>query len=286
MPELPEVETVRCGIERLIRGKSIDRADVRCFNLRKKIPKNFDFFLRKKIIKALVRRGKYIIFEFKNDHTQVAVLHLGMSGRVNVLSCGDVASYVPEKHDHVFVYMEDGSCLVYNDPRRFGMFYTIDVPDCPGGWGNIPPFDVMGAEPLDVAWNGSALFGKLKRKSGAIKAALLDQKVVAGLGNIYVCEALYQSGVNPLTKANNLDAAKCEHISVAVKDVLLKAIDAGGSSLRDYRAVDGSLGYFQHRFHVYGRAGHPCKTKRCEGTIRRIMQGGRSTFYCPACQTG
>ena len=284
MPELPEVETVRLGMERSIRFKAFKSVDIRRHDLRRIVPKNFEHFLSGKIVKSLTRRGKYIVFEFENEPGAVAVLHLGMSGRIHIYPSGAAGTYVRRKHDHIIMDMDDGTRLVYEDPRRFGLFYPEEVSGVQGGWENIPPFDVMGPEPLEDAWDGRSLCYALKGKSAPVKTLLLDQKIVAGLGNIYVCEALHEAGINPELRGKELDIAKCQVLTEAIKSVLRRAIAAGGSTLRDYRKTDGSLGYFQHNFRVYNRQGAACPTEGCAGKIARISQGGRSTFYCPVCQ--
>jgi formamidopyrimidine-DNA glycosylase len=280
MPELPEVETVRLGIEASFCGKAIISADVRRYDLRKNVPHDFADRLRKKNIKSLKRRGKYIIFEFADESDEVAILHLGMSGRVHIITPDVSSFYVPGKHDHIIIDVEDGTRFVYEDPRRFGMFYLHNA----GDWRKSSPFDVMGPEPLEYSWNGDVLFDTLHRKSAPIKSLLLDQRIVAGLGNIYVCEALYRVGINPKLKGKELALANCSELVRVIKGVLLEAIEVGGSTLRDYKKTDGSLGYFQHRFRVYGREGEACMKEGCSGTIERIIQSGRSTFYCPVCQ--
>ncbi len=280
MPELPEVETVRRGIEKTICGKAIYSAEIRRHDLRIKVPNDFAGRVRGKFIKALVRRGKYIIFEFANESDEVAILHLGMSGRVHIYSPDESSSYEPRKHDHIILNMEGGGRLVYEDPRRFGMFYLHKG----GDWEESLPFSAMGPEPLEGSWDGAVLFNAIKGKKASIKSLLLDQRVVAGLGNIYVCEVLHQVGINPKQRGNELAKAKCRVLVGAIKEVLLRAIEAGGSTLRDYQKTDGSLGYFQHSFFVYGREGRVCIKKECEDIIKRITQSGRSTFYCPTCQ--
>ena len=283
MPELPEVETVRSGMESAICGKTIKSAQIRRHDLRVMVPEDFGQRLWNKFIKSLKRRGKYIIFEFENVPDEVAILHLGMSGRVHIYAPDKVAAYEPRKHDHIILQMEDGTQFVYEDARRFGMFTFLDVGDG-REWSALPPFDTMGPEPLEGEWDGVVLYESVRRKTAPIKALLLDQCVVAGLGNIYVCEALHVAGIHPKRAGKNLAQAKCERLAGAIKDVLNRAIKAGGSTLRDYQKTDGSLGYFQYGFRVYDREGVACSRKECKGIIRRISQGGRSTFYCPTCQ--
>lgn len=283
MPELPEVETVRSEIESLVCGKVIKSVLVRRFDLRKRVPDNFDDMVRGKFIKSVKRRAKYIIFELDNHGGEAMILHLGMSGSVRVYNSKDAKDYQSRKHDHIIVIMEDGSCMVYEDPRRFGVFYPVL---CGGDeyWDALPPFDKMGPEPLGGEWGGGMLYDKIKKRSASIKSLLLNQSVVAGLGNIYVCEALYIAGVHPELRGKDLDKAKSVLLANATKAILSKAIEAGGSTLRDYKRVDGSGGNFQHNFQVYGREGKKCVKKGCAGVVDRISQAGRSTFYCPLCQ--
>ncbi len=287
MPELPEVETVRAGMEMAVCGKAIAEAIVRRSDLRIKVPYNFAESIRGKIVKSLARRGKYIVFEFENDPHEVAILHLGMSGRVRIYAPEDFGLFSLRKHDHIILKMEDNTTLVYEDPRRFGAFFLSRVPGVEksnNGWRDIFPFDTMGPEPLEESWDGNALYNAVRRRSAPIKTLLLDQRVVAGLGNIYVCEALYAAGINPKHLGKDLAKAKCDALVRELKAVLYRAIEAGGSTLRDYQKTDGSSGYFQYSFHVYGREGLPCMKNGCKGIISRILQGGRSTFYCSTCQ--
>jgi formamidopyrimidine-DNA glycosylase len=271
-------------MEKSICGKSIYSAVVRRHDLRVMVPDDFANRMCGKFIKKLDRRGKYIIFEFANEPNEVAILHLGMSGRVHIYDPNQASLYRPRKHDHIILDMEDGTRLVYEDPRRFGMFCLYKVNERGIGWGDIPPFDTMGPEPLSDTWDGGVLHNIIRERRAPIKSLLLDQRIVAGLGNIYVCEALYTVGINPKQWGKDLAEAKCVELVSAVKEVLLRAIKAGGSTLRDYQKTDGSLGYFQNSFHVYGREGEPCMKSGCEGVIVRISQGGRSTFYCSVCQ--
>ena len=280
MPELPEVETVRRGIESDICGKTIHSAQVRRHDLRVKVPDDLAQRMRGKFIKSLKRRGKYIIFELDGKCGEVAILHLGMSGRVHIYNSDEARSYHPRKHDHIILKMDDGSLLAYEDPRRFGLFYLSEGKN----WEEKPPFSTMGPEPLEASWDGGVLYEAIKGRKAPIKSLLLDQRVVAGLGNIYVCEALHAVGVNPKLKGNKLAKAKYKALTKAIKEVLLRAIKAGGSTLRDYQKTDGSLGYFQHSFRVYDCEGELCMKKGCSGIIARITQGGRSSFYCPVCQ--
>lgn len=274
MPELPEVEIVRRGMDRAITGKAIRIVQVNRYDLRIPVPQDFGQSVTGKIVRSLSRRGKYIIMHIGDD--VVSVLHLGMSGRIRIFSPDD--SYVPQKHDHIVFTMDDGTCFAFEDPRRFGMFYLAS-----NDWEVDKPFISMGAEPLEK-WSGQDLFESIRNKKAAIKSVLLDQRVVAGLGNIYVCEVLFRARINPVCQAKDLDIGACERIVAHSRDVLNEAIAAGGSTLKDYQHTDGSLGYFQHGFSVYDREGHKCTHESCSSEILRIVQAGRSTFYCPSCQ--
>lgn len=274
MPELPEVETVRIGIEPVLVGRMLEHVAVNRFDLRGGIPKDFAARVSGAVVERTERRGKYIFIVF--DNGELAVLHLGMSGRIRVYQAADV--YGPEKHDHVVLTMQGGVRVVFNDPRRFGMLYLVGVDDID----TVMPFAAMGPEPLGNAFSGAALFEKLARKKGPIKSALLDQRVVAGLGNIYVCEALYRTRISPFRVAGQVSAAECDDLAIAIRTVLNEALASGGSSLKDYRRADGELGYFQHQFDVYGREDEACKG--CDVPIIRAVQSGRSSFYCGVCQ--
>lgn len=276
MPELPEVETVRLGIEKALRGQKVVRVEVNRRDLRVVVPEDFEKTLTGSKIESFMRRGKYIIME--NDRERFAILHLGMSGRVRIFDPD--AQYELQKHDHVVITAQNGVRAVYNDPRRFGFFYTLSPQK---KWQDVPPFNVMGLEPLD-GWSGLHLHDSLKSRRTPIKTALLDQSVVAGLGNIYVCEALFQAGISPLRIANTLTKDEAKHLAACSIDVLQRAIAAGGSTLKDYQHTNGELGYFQQGFVVYGREGDICTSKECEQKIIRIVQAGRSTFYCSVCQ--
>lgn len=274
MPELPEVETVRCGLEPVLLGKHIIRAEKFSSKLRLPIPSDFTKCLEGQKVTNLTRRAKYILIHL--DSSLVVLLHLGMSGQVLIFK-GPMA---PEKHDHFRLQVEGGTTILYRDPRRFGL-----VTFCPAGQiENHRLLRGLGPEPLSNHFNGTALKGALKGKTLNIKAALLDQRVVAGVGNIYASEALYRAGINPKRRAGSLSIERCQRLSGEVRNVLNDALKAGGSSLKDFVGVDGELGYFQHRFEVYDREDTPCPRAGCQGTIRRFTQNARSTYYCPACQ--
>lgn len=274
MPELPEVETVRLGLEAAVLGQRVRSVQVNRSDLRVVIPDDFRQVITGQVIARLIRRGKYIIFEFGSGAQ--AVLHLGMSGRIRIFAAGE--SYEARKHDHVLVTMDDGGVFAFEDPRRFGMFYLARE-----DYVREKPFSAMGPEPLED-WSGDDLFQKLKGKKANIKTALLDQRVVSGLGNIYVCEALYDSGIHPKRFSGDLSQDECDALAVSSRLVLEKAIEAGGSTLKDYQKTDGSLGYFQYQFSVYDQEGNGCRSGDCSGQIERIIQAGRSTFFCPYCQ--
>ncbi|RBI84609.1 DNA-formamidopyrimidine glycosylase [Rhodosalinus halophilus] len=282
MPELPEVETVRRGLAPVMEGRRILSAEVRRPDLRWPLPERMAERLTGARVERLGRRSKYILAELDTGETWL--MHLGMSGRMLVSGriLGDFvhAHPAPSAHDHVLVEMEGGARITFNDPRRFG---AMDL---------MPTAEVerhkllagLGPEPLGNAFSEDYLVARLRGRRMPMKAALLDQKVVAGLGNIYVCEALFRAGISPVRRAHRVASRRLAGLVPAIRAVLDDAIAAGGSSLRDYRQADGELGYFQHAFDVYGRAGAPCRRAGCEGTVRRIVQSGRSSFYCPACQ--
>jgi formamidopyrimidine-DNA glycosylase len=270
MPELPEVETVRRGLARCMTGRQIVRAELNRPDLRWPFPPMLASRLNGARIGALARRGKYILIEL--DETGVLLLHLGMSGRI---TAGD-ADTPPEKHDHVVLTLDDGTVVRFNDPRRFG---TLDYMQR-GAEAAHPLLAGMGPEPLDPGFDGAYLERALAGKMTPIKSALLDQRIVAGLGNIYVCEALYRAGLSPRRLAGTVAGVRAARLTKAIRDVLAEAIEAGGSSLRDYVQANGELGYFQHRWAVYGREGEPCPGCNCAEGVRRVVQSGRSTFFC------
>lgn len=227
-------------------------------------------------ITALQRRAKYILLHTNRE--QSIILHLGMSGRIRIYN--DISDYISEPHDHVFFDMQQGQRIVFQDPRRFGMLYTAPFDT----WEQQSPFSQMGPEPLDNDFNAHFLMNALKNKKAPIKTALLDQKLVVGLGNIYVCEALFRAKINPMRLCSTLTAIECQTLTPIIKQVLREAIASGGSTLKDYKKTDGSLGYFQHSFQVDGREGEPCTNINCQSSIIRCAQAGRSTFYCDKCQ--
>lgn len=280
MPELPEVETVRAGLIPAMEGQMIARAEVRRADLRWPFPANMAQRLTGARVLALRRRSKYILADLSSGET--LLIHLGMSGRMLVsgVTIGDFvhAHAAPQKHDHVVLHMAGGARVTFNDPRRFGAMDLMDT----GLADQHPLLAQLGPEPLGNSFDGDYLAGRLAGRKTPIKSALLDQHIVAGLGNIYVCEVLHRAGIAPTRLAAQV--ADAPQLVPIIRDVLAEAIAAGGSSLRDYRQADGELGYFQHNFAVYGREGQPCLSHGCGGEIARIVQSGRSSFYCPQCQ--
>ena len=282
MPELPEVETVRRGLLPVMEGQRIAHADIRRPDLRWPFPENMAERLTGKTVTALRRRSKYILADL--DSGESLIIHLGMSGRM-LISGQKVGEFhhphpVPEKHDHVVLGMANGGRVTFNDARRFGAMDLTDTDRLDDHWLIAP----IGPEPLGNVFNESYLAARLQGRNTPIKSALLDQRIVAGLGNIYVCEVLHRAKISPKRKAGNLSAKRAGALVPIIRDVLAEAIEAGGSSLRDYRQTDGELGYFQHTFRVYDREGAPCVTEGCDGTVQRIVQSGRSSFYCAQCQ--
>jgi formamidopyrimidine-DNA glycosylase len=283
MPELPEVETVRRGLEPVMAGKTLKTIDVHRQGLRVPFPANLKSVLEGRRILDLTRRAKYILVRFEGGGEDTMVIHLGMSGRMTTLK--KIQGYNRLPHDHMVITMQDGQGIVFNDARRFGMVLLARGEDLD----KHPAFRLLGPEPLSRSFTAKVLKQRLKGKKPSIKAALLDQRVVAGIGNIYACEALYEARIDPRKAAGALSSAKCDALVDAVKNVLNRSIKAGGSSLKDYRKADGELGYFQHSFLVYDREGQPCPRCAASGkkkhTVKRFVQAGRSTFYCPGCQT-
>lgn len=280
MPELPEVEVVKRGLEPVFSANTISECILNIKGLRYPFADNFKPLLDNTAISSIGRRGKYILVGLENNHT--LVWHLGMSGKVKIFD--DAKDYTPEKHDHVVLSMKGAQKVIYNDPRRFGFLELVGTPNLE----TSRHFIKMGPEPLGNHFNGDIFYQAIKNKKTTIKAALLDQRVVAGVGNIYACEALYMSRINPLRLASSLKKAEAENLAAAIRLVLTKAIEAGGSTLKDYAHTDGSLGYFQHMFGVYDKEGKPCPDCDCNldrtHGIKRVVQSGRSTFYCQSLQ--
>ncbi|SDL39812.1 bifunctional DNA-formamidopyrimidine glycosylase/DNA-(apurinic or apyrimidinic site) lyase [Aliiruegeria lutimaris] len=282
MPELPEVETVRRGLEPAMAEQRILEAQVRRPDLRWPFPERMAERLNGKRVDRLRRRSKYILADL--DSGESLLIHLGMSGRMII--SGDVPGSFHHdllplaKHDHVILEMENGARITFNDARRFGAMDLVPTMECDAH----PLLASLGPEPLSNSFDGPTLAAALHGRRSQIKAALLDQKLLAGLGNIYVCEVLHRAGLSPLRRCNNISRARVEALVPVIRQVLEEAIEAGGSSLRDHRQTNGDLGYFQHAFRAYGRESEPCPTEGCGGNIRRVTQSGRSTFYCPDCQ--
>lgn len=284
MPELPEVETVRRGLAPALVGRRIKRARTKRADLRFPFPPRFAARLSGRRVDALERRAKYLLAHL--DDGAVWITHLGMTGRWSILGAkrqpGDFYYAEPTNptHTHVVLEMEEGARLEFNDPRRFGYMDLIAASDLDAH----PFFKAMGPEPLGNSFNLPYLQKALAGKKAPIKAALLDQRVVAGLGNIYVVEALHRAGIAPGKASGAISAARLEKLYHAIRAVLEEAIEAGGSTLSDYAGVDGAQGGFQHRFRVYDREAERCTADGCAGVIKRAVHSGRSTFWCPRCQ--
>ena len=270
MPELPEVETVRRGLALKMTGRRILKAELRRPDLRRPFPPALAERLEGARVGALRRRGKYILIELDADGW--LLLHLGMSGRV---TAGPAAS--PDApHDHVVLRLDDGTVIRFNDPRRFGLIDYMKR----GEEVRHPLLAGLGPEPLEAEFTGAYLAAALAHKMTPIKSALIDQRIVAGLGNIYACEALFRAGISPRRLAASVSRGRADRLVAGIHAVLIEAIEAGGSSLRNYVQADGELGHFQHRWAVYGHEGIPCPGCDCATGVRRIVQAGRSTFYC------
>lgn len=292
MPELPEVETVRRGLEPAMVGARFQRVEQRRPDLRFAFPDRFVERLEGQTITALSRRAKYLLADLTSG--EVLIMHLGMSGRF-LVRAPDGDTHAPGEfeaeygklaaHDHVVFHLSNGFAVTYNDVRRFGFMDLTPR----NGLESSKHFIDMGIEPLGNRLDGSQIAALFEGKSAPLKAALLDQRLIAGLGNIYVCEALHRAGLSPMRAAGTLSGTgaarkKADRLAGVIRDVLEEAILAGGSTLRDYQHTDGSLGCFQHRFRVYDREGEACPTPSCAGIIQRTVQSGRSTFHCPVCQ--
>ncbi len=282
MPELPEVETVKAGLAPVMEGQVIARADINRPDLRWPFPDHMADRLSGKRVTGLRRRSKYVLADL--DSGETLLIHLGMSGRMLISGhmLGDFHHEhpAPAKHDHVVFHMDTGTRITFNDARRFGAMDLMPTATQDDHW----LIRDLGPEPLGNAFNETYLIACLHGRNTPIKSALLDQRIVAGLGNIYVCEVLFRAGIHPKRKAGQISAKRVATLVPLIRDVLFEAIAAGGSSLRDYRQADGELGYFQHGFQVYDREGEPCITPGCGKKISRIVQSGRSSFFCPQCQ--
>jgi formamidopyrimidine-DNA glycosylase len=282
MPELPEVETVRRGLLPVMEGQVIAQAQVNREGLRWPFPPNMAARLTGQPVLALRRRSKYILADLASAET--LIIHLGMSGRMLISGAAILTFHhdhpAPAKHDHVILDMENGARITFNDARRFGAMDLVPTLTAEAH----PLLAALGPEPLGNAFDESYLLTRLKGRKTPIKSALLDQHLVAGLGNIYVCEVLFRAGIDPRHMAGDIAPKRLRALVPLIRQVLEEAIEAGGSSLRDYRQADGELGYFQHRFNVYDREGAGCVTPDCKGVILRTVQSGRSSFYCSICQ--
>ena len=299
MPELPEVETVRRGLVPAMEGACFTKVEVRRGDLRWPLQKDFVGRLEGKTVTGLGRRAKYLLADL--DTGDVLLMHLGMSGsfyvfdekaeRATERKDGTAGNYYHERsqhvaHDHVVFHMSSGAVATFNDPRRFGFMKIVARKTLD----DEPLLNRLGPEPLGNAFDAAMLAQACKGKKTSLKAALLDQRVVAGLGNIYVCEALYRARLSPTRMASTIASRtgtpneRAERLVDGIKAVLNDAIKDGGSTLRDHRLTDGELGMFQHNFHVYDREGEKCRAPGCGGTVKRIVQNGRSTFFCPKCQ--
>ena len=309
MPELPEVEIVRRGLEPVLAGQTFVRVEIKRPDLRFPLPKGFARRLVGQRVMSLGRRAKYLLARLSGG--DVLIMHLGMTGRFTVahplpthritsvadtnrsargggVRAGEFAyeAGADQKHDHVVFRMSNGAVITYNDPRRFGFMLLVPEPRLEAH----PLFKGLGAEPLGNELTGAYLALRAAGRRSDIKTFLMDQRIVAGLGNIYVCEALFRAGLSPGRKASSLAGKggtateRAGRLVHAIRAVLGDAIAAGGSTLRDYRRADGSLGEFQHSFSVYSRAGMPCLRRGCRGIVRRVIHGARSTFFCPVCQ--
>ncbi|MEL7429377.1 MAG: bifunctional DNA-formamidopyrimidine glycosylase/DNA-(apurinic or apyrimidinic site) lyase [Pseudomonadota bacterium] len=295
MPELPEVETVRRGLAPVMEGARVQHLKLNRPDLRFPFPRGLESDLSGRRIETLARRAKYLVAGF--DHGKSLIMHLGMSGsfRVEMEEGASLPGlfYHERKpasvHDHVVFDLEGEygrAKVIYNDPRRFGFMDSVATADIHA----CRHFKAMGIEPTGNRLDGEVISTLFRGKTSPLKAALLDQRLIAGLGNIYVCEALWRSGLSPKRKASTITrkdgkaTTRSGTLAKHIRDVIAEAIEAGGSSLRDHRQANGELGYFQHRFSAYDREGAPCAKPECSGVISRMVQSGRSTFYCPTCQ--
>jgi len=267
MPELPEVETTKNGLAKLLTNKCITKVEIRNPNLRWRIDSSIQSNLANQTIQSFSRRGKYILFNLEKGHLMI---HLGMSGKIKVV---DIHEPV-KKHDHFLLYFND-KVMRFNDPRRFGSIFYLD---------NLSHklLNSLGVEPLEDKFHRDYLFENSRNKTQNVKAFIMDSKIVVGVGNIYACESLFKTGINPKTKANKISKQRYIDLTENIKKVLTRAIKAGGTTLQDFAKVDGKPGYFSQELSVYGRGNEHCFN--CSGKIKRIVQNQRSTFYCPKCQ--
>ena len=282
MPELPEVETVRRGLENHLTRRRIERVELRRLDLRFPFPEGFAALLRGRLVESVERRAKYLLIRLEGKVTWMC--HLGMTGRWTLLGA-DSSEADDGSHDWVVVHLDDGGRAVFSDHRRFGFMDHFETSE----QDQNRFLSKLGPEPTPDHLTPMDMAEALRGRRTPMKAALLDQRTVAGLGNIYVCEILFRSGISPRRRASSVAGKsgvtkRVERVTAATHDVIVEAIDAGGSSISDFVNVEGDMGYFSHSFQVYGREGEPCLSGGCDTTIRRIVQAGRSTFYCPNCQ--
>ena len=282
MPELPEVETVRRGLERHLLGRTIEHVELRRSDLRFPFPSGFERSLSGRTVESVERRAKYLLTRLSEGMTWMC--HLGMTGRWTLLDSNSTDSD-DGPHDWVVLYLDDGGKAVFTDYRRFGFMDTFETVK----QDQNKFLSKLGPEPTPDYLTPMDLAKGLRNRRTPMKSALLDQATVAGLGNIYVCEILFRSGISPKRSASSVAGKsgvtkRVERVTAATHDVITEAIDAGGSTISDFVNVEGELGYFSHSFQVYGREGEPCTSEECSAIIRRIVQSGRSTFYCPKCQ--
>jgi len=267
MPELPEVETTKNGLAKLLTNKPITKVEIRNPNLRWKVDDSIQFNLNNQTIRSFSRRGKYILFNLDKGHLMI---HLGMSGKINVVDINEPI----KKHDHFLLHF-DKKVMRFNDPRRFGSIFYLE---------NLEHklLNSLGVEPLEDSFHENYLFENSRNKTQNVKAFIMDSKIVVGVGNIYACESLFKTGINPKTKACKISKQRYIYLTINIKKVLTRAIKAGGTSLQDFAKVDGKPGYFSQELSVYGRENENCFN--CNGKIKRMIQNQRSTFYCPKCQ--
>jgi len=267
MPELPEVETTKNGLAKLLTGEVITNVEIRNSNLRWKVDQSIKSKIKNQTIRSFSRKGKYILFNFDKGHLMI---HLGMSGKINIVDINEPL----KKHDHFLLYFNN-QVMRFNDPRRFGSIFYLENLD-------HKLLNSLGVEPLEDSFHENYLFEKSRNKTQNVKAFIMDSKIVVGVGNIYACESLFLTGINPKTKTNKISKQRYIYLTENIKKVLTKAIKAGGTTLQDFAKVDGKPGYFSQKLAVYGRENENCYN--CNGKIKRIVQNQRSTFYCPKCQ--
>ena len=276
MPELPEIETVKLGLEKTVLGSVIKSTKIFRRDLRFPIEEKFEKTISNKKVLGIGRRSKYLLIFLNEKKTMI--LHLGMSGKIN-LSINNKSEYIVKKHDHFIISFDSGLTLIYNDPRRFGFIETIE-----GDHNTYRRFRHIGIEPLSKKFDEKYLWAKIKNSSRTLKNILMDQKIVAGLGNIYVSEALWDCQIIPTRVGRNMSLVDCKKLVVSIKKVLVKAIKFGGTTLKDYRQLGGEVGYFQNKLQVYGRERQTCCRGKCKGVVKKVILNGRSTFYCALCQ--